>query len=97
MMTIVDMKKLETELKDAQLKYENANRRKSGVAQAKETLKNLLLNNLDNIVGCLGRLAKSEEEVACLQVALDDADAELDRLKKSPKTKKGDGADGKKE
>jgi hypothetical protein len=97
MMTIVDMKKLETELKDAQLKYENALRRKSGVAQAKETLKNLLLNNLDNIVGCLSGLAKSEEEVACLQAALDDADAELDRLKKSPKTKKGDGADGKKE
>lgn len=96
-MTIQELKALHESIADSQLKYASALRRNSGVAVAKDSVKNLLFNNMDTLVECVGEVAKLREENKCLQTALDDADAELNRLKKSSKARKEDMKNGEKE
>lgn len=96
-MTIQEIKDLQTSIAESQLKYTSALRRKSGIATAKDSVKNVLFNNAESIIECLGEVAKLREENECLQTALDDADAELNRLKKSSKARKEDTKNGEKE
>lgn len=89
---------LHKKIADAQIKVVSAERRHSAVNVARDGLKNILLNNIETILECLSNYSKVTEERDALQIALDDADAELDKIKKtSPKPKKGDVVDGKKE
>lgn len=66
-------------------KYNHAVAAKSSVAQAKDRLCNVLINNLDQIVDDLELAAKAKEEIAQLNVELESADDELAELDKEIK------------
>ena len=61
-----------------QLKLAKSSGTRSDIAERKERMKNILLNNVDAIVEALSTAAEAEERIKLLETELDDADKELD-------------------
>lgn len=55
----------------------------------RETLKNLLVNNAEQIMEALSLAAEAEEKIALLEQELDDADKELDEKEAEIQSLKG--------
>ena len=77
---------LSEKLSDTKREYEAALSRGSGVAVAKEHMKNILFNNCDNIIQGLKEADSLQEEVQALDAALKEADDQA-RKKRTSATK----------
>lgn len=81
----ITMNELAKTLSDAAFKYRNAVRNRIMVNQEQERLKNILINNLDDIVEALEEAGKADEKIRMLETEIEDADAELAELDKQLK------------
>lgn len=84
----MEIKELSTKLSEQAFKLKKARANGTMVMQETERMKNLLVNNCDAIIDVLTRVEKLEQEVAVLNMELDDAERELDEAKKDASTKK---------
>ena len=75
-------------LRAAEAEYKYAMARGSGIAMAKERMKNLLFNYFDQLLQAAIENEALREEVESLDAALKEADDELKKLKK-PKRAEG--------
>ena len=77
----MEIKELREKLSDQAFKLKKARANGTMVMQETERMKNLLVNNCDAIIEVLTRAEKLEQEVAILNMELDDAERELDEAK----------------
>ena len=84
----MEIKELTGKLKEQAFKLKKAQSTGTMVMQETERMKNLFVNNCDEIIAALERAEKLEKEVAVLNMELDDAERELDEAKKSTSAKK---------
>lgn len=84
----MEIKELREKLSEQAFKLKKARANGTMVMQETERMKNLLVNNCDAIVEALTRVEKLEQEVAVLNMELDDAERELDEAKKDISAKK---------
>ena len=84
----MEIKELREKLSEQAFKLKKARANGTMVMQETERMKNLLVNNCDAIVEALTRVEKLEQEVAVLNMELDDAERELDEAKKDASAKK---------
>lgn len=84
----MDIKELREKLSEQAFKLKKARANGTMVMQETERMKNLLVNNCDAIVEALMRVEKLEQEIAVLNMELDDAERELDEAKKNASAKK---------
>lgn len=84
----MEIKELREKLSEQAFKLKKARANGTMVMQETERMKNLLVNNCDAIVEALTRVEKLEQEVAVLNMELDDAERELDEAKKDTPVKK---------
>lgn len=78
------------ELTLAKDQYELALNMNIGVAAAKERMKNVAFNYFGELLGCAKRCGELEEQVAALNVALEDSDKELAKLRAATPKKKAE-------
>jgi len=79
------MKEIIEKMTNAKAEFIAAQNRGSGIAVAKERMKNIAFNYFDQLIDAAKENASLREEVAALDAALADADEELKELKKSKK------------
>jgi len=84
----MEIKELREKLSEQAFKLKKARANGTMVMQETERMKNLLVNNCDAIIDVLTRVEKLEQEVAVLNMELDDAERELDEAKKDTSVKK---------
>lgn len=84
----MEIKELRDKLSEQAFKLKKARANGTMVMQETERMKNLLVNNCDAIVEALTRVEKLEQEIAVLNMELDDAERELDEAKKDASAKK---------
>ena len=84
----MEIKELREKLSEQAFKLKKARANGTMVMQETERMKNLLVNNCDAIVEALTRVEKLEQEIAVLNMELDDAERELDEAKKDASAKK---------
>lgn len=84
----METKELIEKLNEQEFKLKKARANGVMVMQETERMKNLLVNNCDAIIDVLTRAEKLEQEVAVLNMELDDAERELDEAKKGAEVKK---------
>lgn len=84
----MEIKELREKLSEQAFKLKKARANGTMVMQETERMKNLLVNNCDAIIDVLTRVEKLEQEVAVLNMELDDAERELDEAKKDASAKK---------
>lgn len=77
----MEIKELREKLSEQAFKLKKARANGTTVMQETERMKNLLVNNCDAIVEALTRVEKLEQEIAVLNMELDDAERELDEAK----------------
>ena len=82
-----ELKNIIPQLKAAKKNYEAAQARMSGVASAREGMKNLLFNYFDELLQAAIDNEALREEVEALDVALKEADAEIQQLSRKKKPK----------
>lgn len=87
-MNDMEIKELREKLSEQAFKLKKARANGTMVMQETERMKNLLVNNCDAIIDVLTRVEKLEQEVAVLNMELDDAERELDEAKKDTSVKK---------
>lgn len=73
----MEVKELVQKLEEQAFKLNIAKSNGNMVPQETERMKNVLMNNCDEIVAQLKRIAKMEENIMMLEQEIDDADAEL--------------------
>ena len=83
-----DIEKIISDMTLAQDKYNLALETQIGLAQAKEYVKNVGFNYFGELLEIVKKYKDADEQVALLQVALDDSDRELSALKSANKNKK---------
>lgn len=69
-------------LEKATAELQSAKNRNSGIAAAKDKIKNILYNHMTDIVSAIKESDELKKEVRSLEDALDDADRENDELQK---------------
>lgn len=84
----MEIKELREKLSEQAFKLKKARANGTMVMQETERMKNLLVNNCDAIIDVLTRVEKLEQEIAVLNMELDDAERELDEAKKDASAKK---------
>jgi len=86
----IDISELRKKLEDQAFRLESAKANRTMVNQETERTKNILLNNLSDIVAALKMAEHSAEEIKMLEAEVESADAELkeldDEIKKLRKT-----------
>ena len=85
---MMEIKNIHNELSQAMIEYRSSVARNSGVAAAKDRLKNLLFNNREAILECLARFGSFQKEtdilndqILALEAALTESDAENNELR----------------
>jgi len=78
----MEIKELREKLEEQAFRLNKAKANGTMVNQETERMKNLLVNNCDTIVEILRKAEKMAEEIAVLNLELDDAERELDEAKK---------------
>ena len=73
------------EIMKAKAEFVSAMGRRSGIAQAKERLMNLLFNYHEDLIGLAEENKRLQEEVEALDVALGEADDEIKKLRQKKK------------
>lgn len=91
----MDYTAIKNEINDAKANYEAAVSRRSGVTVARERYRNILENNVANILGLIKvyeelqkTIDEKDAEIKRLNETLDEADAEYNELKKQMNAKK---------
>ena len=84
----MEIKEMREKVSEQAFKLKKARANGTMVMQETERMKNLLVNNRDAIIDALTRVEKLEQEVAVLNMELDDAERELDEAKKYTSAKK---------
>lgn len=74
----MEIQQLASKLSDAKFELQLAHSHGAMVNQRKEGLRNILENNLDEILRALDFAAKAEEKIKVLEIEVQDADDELD-------------------
>jgi len=80
------MNKIYEEMSAAKIAYESALSRGSGVAVAKQRMANVAFNYFSQLMGYIEENERLRKEIEVLNVSLDEADKEIQNLKK-PKRK----------
>ena len=76
----IDIKELRKKIEEQAFRYRNAISNGMMVAQETERMKNILLNNLGEIIDALKMAEGAEEQIKTLEAEVDSADAELKEL-----------------
>lgn len=84
----MEIKELREKLEAQAFRLAKAKSNGTMVKQETERMRNLLVNNYEEIVDALAMAEKLEREVAVLNAELDDAERELDEAKKEAGEKK---------
>lgn len=87
------IKKLMAVLESANAEYRAAQVRGSGITTARERLKNILFNNMDDIYAALKESMSMQEEIDALDAALKEADDALKKREGEAKRGSGKGRD----
>lgn len=74
----MEIQQLASKLSDAQFELKVAIAHGAKINQAKESLRNVLQNNIDEILKALDFAAKAEQQIKVLEVEIANADSELD-------------------
>ena len=85
-----DMNKIIADMTMAKNKYELAKDTGIGLAAAKEQMKNVAFNYFDELLDVVKDGTTLTEQIAALNVALEDSDKELATLKAASKGKKAE-------
>ena len=76
----IDIKELRKKIEEQAFRYRNAMSNGMMVAQETERMKNILINNLGEIIDALKMAEGAEEQIKTLEAEVDSADAELKEL-----------------
>lgn len=75
-------KELKEKLEEAKFKLDKATTLRVKVPQAREALRNVLENNLADIIAAVESAANAQKKIEAIEAALDASDAELDTVEK---------------
>ena len=80
----MEIKELREKLEAQAFRLKKAQASGAMVNQETERMKNVLVNNFEAIIDVISKAEKMEQEIAILNMELDDAERELDDAKKEP-------------
>ena len=86
----VNVQELVKTISDHAFRLRRAKNNGTMIRQEQESMKNILMNNVDQILEALSVAAEADEKISLLEMELDDADKELDEKDAEIRALKGE-------
>lgn len=86
----VNVQELVKTISDHAFRLRRAKSNGTMIRQEQESMKNILMNNVDQILEALSVAAEADEKISLLEMELDDADKELDEKDAEIRALKGE-------